>query len=262
MRGSKRRRPEAHEAFCGNKNRRPKPIGGFAVNQMRARSADSAFRGFVKTLRGSIETFCGSRRLDGLALSEFRFCCPPCEANGSTEDREWVNGNVPLMTITHRHPAGIREAFWSQWEKAKETYPGITMAGECIWPVEAGFVAACVSQDIRARNWEGPYPFHEIASIMLAAGMDPMAKYERYASELPAHEPLADARLSARLLNTALRRLSGADAVESLGEFQECPACASKPGSPPLCESCLHNRLLISVLKRDVLTMKIQSLKP
>ena len=31
-------------------------------------------------------------------------------------------------------------------------------------------------------------------------------------------------------------------------KFRECPACAEKPGSPYLCESCLHNREVISKL--------------
>jgi hypothetical protein len=35
-------------------------------------------------------------------------------------------------------------------------------------------------------------------------------------------------------------------------DFQECAECAAKPGSPPLCPSCLHNRELISKFKGDV----------
>lgn len=32
-------------------------------------------------------------------------------------------------------------------------------------------------------------------------------------------------------------------------EFMECAFCASKPGSPALCESCYHNRNLASQLQ-------------
>mgnify|MGYP003529634433 CR=1 len=78
---------------------------------------------------------------------------------------------------------------------------------ECGWPVEASFLSACIRDDA-FRNWDGPYPMREIASIMLAAGMDPMATYEREESEKPAHEPLADARQSARLLATAQHSLA------------------------------------------------------
>jgi hypothetical protein len=33
-------------------------------------------------------------------------------------------------------------------------------------------------------------------------------------------------------------------------EFMECDICRAKPGSPPLCVACLHNRTLIDSLKR------------
>ncbi len=158
-------------------------------------------------LHGEGFAVAGGIYIDGAAQSEFRFCCPVEEAQGSDTDREWVKENVPVMEITHRTPKQVREAFWTEWARAKLRYPGITMAGECIWPVEAAFVANCVYQNREARNWEGPYPFHEIASIMLAAGMNPMATYERRESEKPAHEPLADARLSARLLHEAMTAL-------------------------------------------------------
>lgn len=82
------------------------------------------------------------------------------------------------------------------------------MAVECGWPVEARFLNACIDDDRGARNWSGPYPMHEIASIMLSAGMDPMTTYDRLPCELPAHEPLADARLSARLLAQVLSKIS------------------------------------------------------
>jgi hypothetical protein len=150
----------------------------------------------------------GGVYIDGAAQSEFRFCCPTEEAEGEDADRAWVKDHVAVMEITHRTPRNVREAFWAEWMKAKDRYPGIKMAGECLWPVEAGFVARCIYQAKDERNWSGPYPFHEIASIMLAAGMDPMATYARTPSELPAHEPLADARLSARLLSEALTRMA------------------------------------------------------
>ena len=155
-------------------------------------------------LHGEGFAVAGGVYVNGSAQSEFCFCCPPEEAAGDADDREWIKENVPAIPITHRHPAAVREAFWAEWTKAKEQYPTITMAGECIWPVEAGFVEACVKQEIQDRKWAGPYPFHDIASMMLAAGMDPMATYERLPAELPAHNPLGDARLSARLLAMAL----------------------------------------------------------
>ncbi len=159
-------------------------------------------------LHGEGFAVAGGIYIDGSARSEFRFCCPPSEADGTDDDRAWIAANVPAMEITHLDPGGVREAFWREWVAAKERHPEIKMAGECLWPVEATFVVRCIQHRPKERNWEGPYPFHEIASIMLAAGMDPMATYKRQPSELPAHEPLADARLSARLLAEALRTMA------------------------------------------------------
>ncbi len=34
-----------------------------------------------------------------------------------------------------------------------------------------------------------------------------------------------------------------------VADFQVCPECSAKPGMPILCESCLHNRDLISKLR-------------
>lgn len=33
-------------------------------------------------------------------------------------------------------------------------------------------------------------------------------------------------------------------------DFQECAACAAKPGAPVLCPACLHNRDVIYALQK------------
>ena len=141
---------------------------------------------------------------NGAVQYEFGFSCPPDAAKGTDSDREWVNKNIPVLEVTHRLPIQIRDAFWAEWSRAKKSYPDIVMAAECAWPVEARFLCACVDDLPTERNWTGPYPMHDIASLLLAAGFDPMAKFPRTASELPEHNPLTDARQSARLLSQAL----------------------------------------------------------
>lgn len=139
---------------------------------------------------------------DGQVDWEFRFAAPRELAWGEDSDREWINQNVPPMVATHPTLIEMRNAFWAEWEKAKAQ--GATMAAECLWPVEGGFVQQCVRDNLSERKWGGPYPFLEISSVLLAAGMDPMAEYERHSEELPKHDPTADARQSARLLSDAL----------------------------------------------------------
>lgn len=35
-------------------------------------------------------------------------------------------------------------------------------------------------------------------------------------------------------------------------EFQECPECSKKPGTPTLCSSCLNNRHIIQLLQEKL----------
>lgn len=140
------------------------------------------------------------------ALWEFSLCCPIDECEGSDSDREWVKKNVPTLEVTHHGPYAMREQFWQLWEQAKKQ--NAVMAVECGWPVEARFLSDCVKQDLPNRNFSGPYPLQEIATFMVAAGMNPMEKYERQPSESREHDPLCDSRLSARLLAMALKKLN------------------------------------------------------
>lgn len=145
---------------------------------------------------------------NGAVQNEFCFACPQEEAKGVDSDREWVKKNIPVLEITHRCPLGVRSAFWQQWRKAKNSDPEITMAAECSWPVEARFLIQCVTDEPELRKWEGPYPLHDIATLLLAAGLDPMATYERSESAKPAHNPLADTRHSVDMLSKCFAKLT------------------------------------------------------
>lgn len=146
---------------------------------------------------------------DGKVIREFAYHCDSSLAKGELEDRQWIKQNVTIhkSSIEQANPFLVRERFWNDWMHAKGAFQA-QMFVECGWPVEAAFLEACIKDFPVSRNWDGPYPMHEIASIMVAAGMDPMASYDRLPEELPAHEPLADARQSARLLTIALNKLT------------------------------------------------------
>jgi hypothetical protein len=140
---------------------------------------------------------------------ECRFCDSDHAVASSDESREWVGENVP--NLEHyanipgkrcRSPREVRDKFWEAWEYAKGL--GATLAADCLWPVEARFLIACIDDDLPTREWAGPYPFIDIASVRLAAGLDPLGTVDRLPDERPVHDPLADARQSARLLIEAL----------------------------------------------------------
>jgi hypothetical protein len=141
---------------------------------------------------------------DGTAQWEFTMACPQDACKGNEAGRKWVAENVPAMDWTHNTPKEMRDSFWKLWEAAKAQ--GAIAMVECGWPVEANLMSQCIGDDPR-REFQGPYPLHEIATYMTAAGMDAMATYPRLKPELPAHNPQSDARLSARLLAIAISKL-------------------------------------------------------
>lgn len=141
---------------------------------------------------------------EGLTTASGMYGCNPSAASGTGEDRDWVSQNCPTLAINCSSPRSVRKAFWYEWSDWRER--GAVLVADCAWPVEARFLTDCVDDDLPERAWEGPYPLHELASFMVAAGMDPMATYDRLPTE-PQHDPLGDARQSARLLMQALGRL-------------------------------------------------------
>jgi hypothetical protein len=140
----------------------------------------------------------------GKELAHGRYACPIQDAAGDLAGRRWVSENVPAMPATHDRPEAVREAFWADWLAWKAK--GATLAADCAWPVEARFLIHCEQQGEDDRTWQGPYPLVDVASVRLAVGLDPLATVERLPSELPTHDPLADARQSARLLLEAIRK--------------------------------------------------------
>jgi hypothetical protein len=133
-----------------------------------------------------------------------RYVCPPETATGDDTGRAWVAENCPPLAANCATPREVRDRFWRDWLMFKERH--VELIADCAWPVEARFLAACVDDEPEneGKPWQGPYPLHELASFMVAAGMDPMATYDRLPDE-PMHDPLGDARQSARLLVEALR---------------------------------------------------------
>lgn len=135
--------------------------------------------------------------IPGICRDKGLFACNPDNASGNDEGRAWVAQNVPALKATHETPKGIRNAFWWEWRKWAQR--GAVLAADCSWPVEARFLIQCVDDDPKTREWEGPYPLHDLASIALAHERDPLEVYPRLHGET-IHNPLGDAMQSARIL--------------------------------------------------------------
>ena len=145
----------------------------------------------------------------GAEVSCGSYTCPIDHASaGTADDRAWIEANVvPVLdTYTHLAPYGVREDFWEMYQALKAEGP-VELWADCPWPVEARFLNACVQRNTEERNWQGPYPLLDVGVMMRASGIDAMATHPRLPGEEPAHNPLADARQSARLLLEAESRL-------------------------------------------------------
>lgn len=157
----------------------------------------------------------------GREVASGRSACPPDAAAGTEQGRSWVAANVPPLATSRpehwppevrtpyepRTPKDVRAHFWAVWTEWKGR--GAVLAADVPWPVEARFLLQCVDDSPDAREWQGPYPLLDVASVRLAAGLDPLGTEERRPDESPAHDPLADARQSARLLAEALSITNG-----------------------------------------------------
>lgn len=141
----------------------------------------------------------------GEEVENGRFASSLSMASGDPSDRDWVKENVPEIPSESPDTFTVREKFWKKWLLWKNR--GAVLAADCGWPVESRFLCECIDQLREDRKWDGPYPFIEISSILLAAGIDPLGKFERLHTEMPTHDPVCDARQSARLMLEAAKKL-------------------------------------------------------
>lgn len=143
-----------------------------------------------KVTRQEVDTFYG--RVDHTTCPDF--------AHVSTDTMNWLNQHVfPVLDpVNYESLFLMREAFWSFIQSWK-AQGSCEIIADCGSPVEAHFWADCVKQDINTRNYQGPYPLHELATRLLQVGLDPIGTFPRTESELPLHHPVKDARQSARL---------------------------------------------------------------
>ncbi len=140
---------------------------------------------------------------EGKEVLATRLACEPAFARGDKEGALWVQENLPNLPCDYTCPRDVRDSFWSLWWDYRNK--GALMVSDCGWPVEANFLRECIADDPDNRKWEGPYPLHDLCTALLLTGRDPLGNYERLPSELPMHDPLADARQSARIWLDCLR---------------------------------------------------------
>lgn len=131
-------------------------------------------------------------------LDQGMFSCPINAARGNEKGFEWCRVHAEISNPTHTAPWLVRASFWRKWREWQER--GAILAADTPWPVEAHFLEQCVEDNPVEREWQGPYPLLDVTSVLMVRGKDPIEKGDRLANEIPEHNPLCDARQSARLL--------------------------------------------------------------
>lgn len=135
-----------------------------------------------------------------------------------TRNHSHVNAFVEMHVLsalesehaTHSNLATMRDDFW-RWLKSKLSMSDCIVVADCGWPVEANLLSACVA-DSPDDDMDGPYPLHEVATLLLAAGMDPRGDYWHLMPEdkrKRKHHPTIDAEHSARVAIMAMEKING-----------------------------------------------------
>lgn len=133
-------------------------------------------------------------------VAEHAAHCSPRLAHGTPQDLKWVLDNVPAkLERSHARasPREVRDDFWECWMREKNL--GTLLMADVGWPVEANFLSACIADDQSNRHWHGPYPLLDLSSILWTRGINPLQTQPRQSGEHMVHDPLHDARQSARI---------------------------------------------------------------
>lgn len=116
---------------------------------------------------------------------------------------EHVLPSLASIPVTHMSAKDMRDLFW---DRMKACPPITITVADFGWPVATGLLSACVA-DNPVRRMSGPFPLHEVSSLMLGVGMDPYQDYTASLmppTHLTKHHPGYDAHLSALLAQRAL----------------------------------------------------------
>lgn len=165
----------------------------------------------VNGLYGLAFAVAATVREDGQEVAQFVGRCPIAEPVDG-----WVAQNVlpklADMKVEFGSYEELEEAFWAFFQCHVENS---TVIAHCASPVESGLFRRCVERRLDERAFQGPFPLHEVGTILLAVGEDPASvdNYNRkYGLEVPfvgaTHHPMYDAAAAAVAWEHATARLA------------------------------------------------------
>lgn len=109
---------------------------------------------------------------------------------------KWTRTHVVPAVDLPRYDAReeLLDGFWRFWLDHSAGNRTIAVA-DCGYPVETGLFRACVELAPEVRWNQGPFPLHELSTLLLAKGLDPELDRREFVArpDLVAHDPVADA---------------------------------------------------------------------
>lgn len=152
---------------------------------------------------------------DGFVLREGVHSCPYFAAEPDRKDstplltEDFLKNKVlpALPTPNCSTVREVRDHFFDDWlcawHEAQDKKEELYIVADVPFPCETRFLNQ-VRQDDR-RGYLIVYPLLDVASVLLAKGYDPTGVYPRRENELPAHNPLNDARQSGRIFHQVMK---------------------------------------------------------
>jgi hypothetical protein len=116
----------------------------------------------------------------------------------------WCRGNIiPLISKKHRDEfvkfqtrKEMRDAFWRFYMQYREK--AIILAD--FQHLENAFFRQCVREDLKEREWLGPYPMMDLGTMLAVANLDPDIDRFIYTgfNNLVKHNPIHDAHVAGK----------------------------------------------------------------
>lgn len=154
-------------------------------------------------------------------LADGMWACSPDVANGDASGRAWVQGHIPGLAFNCSTTTEVRQRFWSYWLSWRAK--GALLVADHAWPVETGFLSACVHESKAASAMQGPYPLLDLAVLDTLWPADAPDVNHRLDDELPAHDPRADVRQTCRKLRAWRDFLNPGGRTSQLTAFKVTP---------------------------------------
>ena len=115
----------------------------------------------------------------------------------------WVREHVlPRLAYAEEfvpNEQALLERFWHLWIQARE---GAVRIADVAYPVEARLFAKCVEAELPQREFLGPFPIYDLATLLAARGIDFDTDRRRLSGlDLRQHDAMDDVRMMAAIWN-------------------------------------------------------------